>query len=210
MKSIRLLMVLTPLFVLTLAACSQSASSPAGSETRIGGPKIDSSTTIGPHRGELIYTEPTTLARMAIADLAERLAAEPTTIDVIGVVPVKWPDASPSCKVPDMADSLLIGSGFLVVLKSGADSYEYLTNLESLVVFCGSKPSQSDLTTELRAIPYEAPPDDPTQAELYGSYEQEVDQPPFGGNAPRPVGVPGIPDPDETVCRFCMDLEIVP
>jgi hypothetical protein len=61
----------------------------------------------------------------AIADLAARLDVDPTTIEVVSVDEVDWPDASIGCPQPGMVYAQVITNGSKIVLRHDDVEYDY-------------------------------------------------------------------------------------
>ncbi len=61
----------------------------------------------------------------ARADLAKRLAVDPSQVVVMGVSSVTWPDASLGCPQPGMAYAQVMVDGYIVRLQANGQVYEY-------------------------------------------------------------------------------------
>jgi hypothetical protein len=63
----------------------------------------------------------------AVADLANRLGVDPSTISVASVQDVTWRDSSLGCPEPDRAYALVLRDGQRIVLTADGTRYEYHT-----------------------------------------------------------------------------------
>lgn len=72
-------------------------------------------------------------------ELAQQLSIQVTQINLIQAISAIWPDSSLGCPQPGMAYSQVLTPGYLIQLQVQADNgvYEYHTDADKLVVFCG-------------------------------------------------------------------------
>jgi len=76
----------------------------------------------------------------AVADLAERLAADPADVTVLEVREVTWRDGSLGCPEPGLAATQALVSGQLVVLERDSVRYEYHSGPGRPLFYC-AKPN---------------------------------------------------------------------
>jgi hypothetical protein len=74
---------------------------------------------------ERIAPETQALVDLALADLAERLDVSPDEIEVVGVVPTQFSDASLGVPEPGMMYAQVVTPGYIIELLGGGESYEY-------------------------------------------------------------------------------------
>ena len=72
----------------------------------------------------------------AVADLAARLEIDATTIEVVIVENVTWPDSSLGCPEPDAAYLQVLVPGLRIVLAAEDATYRYHTGSGPRVVYC--------------------------------------------------------------------------
>lgn len=65
------------------------------------------------------------VVEQAIADLASRLGVDPSTIEVVSVEEVDWPDASIGCPQPGMSYAQVLVNGSRIVLRADGTEYAY-------------------------------------------------------------------------------------
>jgi hypothetical protein len=70
-------------------------------------------------------------------DLAQQLSIPMTQINLIQTISATWPDSSLGCPQPGMAYSQVLTPGYLIQLQADNRVYEYHTDADQLVVFCG-------------------------------------------------------------------------
>jgi hypothetical protein len=100
-----------------------------------------------------IGSEAEAIVRLAVTDLAERLGVPEEDIAVVVIEAVEWPDASLGCALPGMAYTQVVTPGYRVVLQVEDRLYDYRTDSEQRVVFCGEE-EMTDLLDD--ASPAEA------------------------------------------------------
>ena len=72
-------------------------------------------------------------------DLASRLGVAADRIAVTKATEMLWPNAALGCPQPGMAYSQVLTRGYLIQLQTDTRVYEYHTDADQLVVFCGEK-----------------------------------------------------------------------
>lgn len=72
---------------------------------------------------------------LAVADLAQQLGIATAAIQVVKVEEIEWPDASLGCPKPGMMYAQVIVPGYLVILETGGQTYEY-HGTEGRIVQC--------------------------------------------------------------------------
>ena len=70
-------------------------------------------------------------------DLAEQLSMPMTQINFIQAISATSSDSSLGCPQPGMAYSQVLTPGYLIQLQTDNRVYEYHTDADQLVVFCG-------------------------------------------------------------------------
>lgn len=69
-------------------------------------------------------------------DLAERLGVDVSTVEVVEVVGVDWPDSSVGCPDPDMGYLTVITPGYRIILEVAGEQYTYHTDTREYFVYC--------------------------------------------------------------------------
>jgi len=82
----------------------------------------------------------------AIADLAQRLSIPASRINTMEARGVFWSDASLGCPQPDTTYTQVLTPGYLILLESGGNKFEYHANLHDHVFYC-EKPTPPILET---------------------------------------------------------------
>jgi hypothetical protein len=80
------------------------------------------------HEGAVMpieYRSPGDRARVAVNDLAERLAVAPGEIRVVGARPVEWPSSAVGCPQPGQMYMTAITPGYEIVLETQGMTYHY-------------------------------------------------------------------------------------
>lgn len=72
----------------------------------------------------------------AIADLAKQTGVPADQITVVSVDPMEWPDTSLGCPQEGMMYAQVITPGYLIVLETQGQQYEYHTDQGTNVVLC--------------------------------------------------------------------------
>lgn len=148
------------LFCVLLAACATDGSSSGGQESAAGSPNdgtvgvpaaptdadgIDgvepSTDPTEPDLAEAPESAPPAVhpnpqAAIAIADLAERLGADPSAIAVAAIDEVTWRDGSLGCPEPDMMYTQALVEGLRIVLEYEGASYHYHSGPRTDPFFC--------------------------------------------------------------------------
>jgi hypothetical protein len=76
------------------------------------------------------------LAEMAKKELAERLSISYSQIDLISAQEVIWPDSSLGCPQPGMAYADVLTPGYLILLNTDGQDYEYHAGKNSDIFYC--------------------------------------------------------------------------
>ncbi len=100
-----------------------------------------------PTEGVIELEENETLPRLierAIADLVQATDAAADEITVVSTEEVEWSDTSLGCPEPDTIYAQVITAGYLIVLESGGDTYDYHsgTDPEGPLVQCADGESE--------------------------------------------------------------------
>ena len=85
------------------------------------------------------------LAESAIQDLAKRLAVRSEDITVVQVAQVVWSNSSLGCPKQGMAYADVLSPGFLVVLRSGEQKFEYHAGSDRSLFYCENPVGPSSL-----------------------------------------------------------------
>jgi len=72
----------------------------------------------------------------ASSDLAKRLSVDVKDIQLLGVLPVVWPDASLGCPAPDQVYQLTRIPGYRIMLSAGGQVYFYHTDSKGTLILC--------------------------------------------------------------------------
>jgi len=76
------------------------------------------------------------LIEKAKADLAQRLSISASRINTIEAKGVFWPDASLGCPQPDTTFTQVLTPGYLILLESGDNKFEYHADLHNYIFYC--------------------------------------------------------------------------
>ena len=98
-------------------------------------PVTEASPQIAPQPG--VPDPKAAVAHEVSQDLAARLEADVSDVNVVGVEAVEWPDSSLGCPAPDMMYVSVITPGYLVTLELSNEQYRYHTDLLGNHVLCG-------------------------------------------------------------------------
>ncbi|NIN63259.1 MAG: hypothetical protein GTO63_00790, partial [Anaerolineae bacterium] len=82
------------------------------------------------------------VVQLAKEDLARKANVAPEAITLVSIDAVNWPDTSLGCPEPGMMYAQVITPGFLVVLESRDQTYEYHSNEGELVILCQAEEGQ--------------------------------------------------------------------
>jgi len=80
----------------------------------------------------------TQVAKLAKEHLAKEKGLNLTTIRVVEVQAVDWPDTSLGCPQPGMMYAQVITPGYRIVLSDGTTDYEYHSDASTRVILCSS------------------------------------------------------------------------
>ena len=76
------------------------------------------------------------LAEMAKKNLAKRLSISYSQIDLINAQEVIWPDSSLGCPQPGMAYADVLTPGYLIILNTTGQDYDYHAGKNSEIFYC--------------------------------------------------------------------------
>jgi len=88
------------------------------------------------------------LAEKARADLADRLKVSVDQIDLLKIVPAKWPYDSVGCPLPQDGSIDTSTPGYQILLDANDEQYMYHTDGKDWIGFCNVKPPN-----EIRTLP---------------------------------------------------------
>jgi hypothetical protein len=88
------------------------------------------------------------LAEKAKTDLADRLKVSVDQIDLLKIVPAKWPYDSVGCPLPDGVSIDTSTPGYQILLNANDEQYMYHTDGKSWIGLCNVKPPN-----EIRTLP---------------------------------------------------------
>lgn len=86
------------------------------------------------HRQLAVETPTNAAAAASRRDLARRLGVAETDVEVVGVHPMEWADASLGLPEPGMQYAQVITPGYHVVLRAAGLPYEYHSTLDGSTV----------------------------------------------------------------------------
>ncbi len=95
------------------------------------------------------------MVEMARSDLAAHLGVGPDSVSVVSVETIDWPDAGLGCPALGVLYVQVVTPGLRVTLQSGAQTYDYHTDLAGRVVMCpaGGPPAATPLPADTE-VPY--------------------------------------------------------
>ena len=82
--------------------------------------------------------EAESVVKLSKEDLAKRKGIDTDEIAVVGIESVDWPDASLGCPEPGMMYAQVITPGYMILLSYKKEIYEYHSDKENRVVYCGN------------------------------------------------------------------------
>lgn len=88
----------------------------------------------------------------AIADLADRLEVDPSSVAVVVVEEVVWPDASLGCPQPDMMYAQVLTDGTRVLLEVDGIGYSYHTDGLDDPFLCAAAPLEKLVADRLQLL----------------------------------------------------------
>jgi hypothetical protein len=88
------------------------------------------------------------LAEKAKADLADRLKVSIDQIDLLKIVPAKWPYDSVGCPLPDGGSIDTSTPGYQILLNANDEQYMYHTDGKNWIGLCNVKPPN-----EIKTLP---------------------------------------------------------
>ena len=88
------------------------------------------------------------LAEKAKADLADRLKVSIDQVELLKIVPAKWPYDSVGCPLPDGASIDTSTPGYQILLSANEEQYMYHTDGKDWIGLCNVKPPD-----EIRTLP---------------------------------------------------------
>jgi len=80
--------------------------------------------------------DPQVLIETAREDLAQRLSVSVTSINLVKIDEILWPDASLGCPQPDNVYAQTQTSGYLIKLEHDEDEFEYHANMHGFIFYC--------------------------------------------------------------------------
>jgi hypothetical protein len=135
-------------FLLSIAGCNQ-ARTPALLEETLSpatNPPVAATQTEPETDGAQTQMTPTTqpfpssgmefLVEKAKEDLAQRLSISVIEIDLIEAKAVTWPNASLGCPQPGMVYAEVLTPGYLILLNTDNEEYEYHASRSTEVIYC--------------------------------------------------------------------------
>ncbi len=75
-------------------------------------------------------------ALAAASDLAARLGADISSVNVLEIAQMEWSDSSLGCPQPETLYAQVITPGYLIVMESGGQLFNYHTDLLGTVILC--------------------------------------------------------------------------
>ena len=95
------------------------------------------------------------MVEMARSDLVARVGIAPDSVSVLSVETIDWPDASLGCPQLGVLYIQVVTPGLRVMLQSGAQTYDYHTDLVGRVVLCpeGGPPAATPMPVDTE-VPY--------------------------------------------------------
>ena len=146
MKTVRLSAVIIGIFTLFIVGCSPIITTDNKNEATI--PTLEPRPGSIPQQGDPLKMTPTvppptnpamqSLIEKAKEDLAQRLSISTNQIDILEAASVIWPDSSLGCPQKGMAYAEVLTPGYLIVLTTGNDEYEYHTSTGTEVIYCAN------------------------------------------------------------------------
>jgi hypothetical protein len=70
------------------------------------------------------------------AELAESQGIDPATVTLVSLEPTTWSDGSLGCPAPDMMYTQALVDGYLIIVESGGETFEYHTSSMTSFVRC--------------------------------------------------------------------------
>ena len=131
------LMMMLLLSALLLAACGAPSTPPTVPASPVSVPTSPPSvlptmppSPLNPDSGSNTGAAPGQAAAVANSrkDLAERINVDPSVITVVSVEAVDWPDGCLGVQMPGVMCTMVITSGYRVILEANGKQYEYHTN----------------------------------------------------------------------------------
>jgi hypothetical protein len=116
-------------------AVAPSESVDMGSITPVPG---DSQPAVAPEPGQPMTPQMVTLMEAITAELNESKGIDPVTVTLVSVEPVTWPDGSLGCPAPDVMYTQALVEGYLIVVESDGEPFEYHTSSMTSFVRCES------------------------------------------------------------------------
>ena len=92
------------------------------------------------------------LIEKAKADLAQRLSIPISQINTIETQQVFWPDTSLGCPQPGLTYTQVEVPGYLIILQTNGNEFEYHANIHSYVFYCDN-PTPPILETPINSQP---------------------------------------------------------
>lgn len=122
----------------TPASSEEATAEPAGEATAQATEEATEEATVEP-AGESAEEE-VDIQAVVTQHLAEQLQVDPSTIEVVSVEEVEWPDACLGVQSPDIMCAQVITPGYLIILEADGEQYEYHTNLNGSSIQVVEKP----------------------------------------------------------------------
>ena len=86
--------------------------------------------------GAAVSPQALAAVNLAKADLSKRVQVSPDTIPVDAVTAATWPDSALGCPRPGLLYSQVVTPGYRIILRIGAQIYEYHADRGTRVTLC--------------------------------------------------------------------------
>lgn len=96
----------------------------------------DAQPAVAPEPGRPMTPQMLALMEAITAELSESGGVDPATVSLVSVEPVTWPDGSLGCPAPDVMYTQALVEGYLIVVESGGETFEFHTSSMTSFVRC--------------------------------------------------------------------------
>jgi hypothetical protein len=96
----------------------------------------DAQPAVAPEPGRPMTPEMMALMEAITAELSASEGIDPATVTLVSVEPVTWPDGSLGCPAPDVMYTQALVEGYLIIVESGGETFEYHTSSMTSFVRC--------------------------------------------------------------------------